>query len=579
MIRPIRHLLSRRQPPRTSDIARGSTTHRTYRSPSCETLERRELLSADFATFSSAIPESLVSSRSSTAALVGPSTVTTLSASDSAATGRSVAAAQKAWTVMVYMDGDNNLEQAAIDDFLEMASVNNPNVNIVVQFDRWSDPIGSSQYGDWTSTKRFLVRPGMTPTASNALYDLGEQNMGAPSTLANFVIWARSFYPADREALVIWNHGGGWQDGIAFDGNDSLTMPELRRALRSSTANGTDPLNVVVMDACLMGGLEVAAELQGMARYFVASPDLVNWDGLEYQVILKPQVLTPNTSPRVWTQQIVASFASRYDAYDSADTLMAADMRFAPNVGRELSDLADALTANLNAERAQIRVAFQQTRHYAPDYTTAIDLNQFCRELIQRSRTQSVRQAAQAVVQSLKDMIVDVWNDPQFAHTANSQRGLSIYFPRNAFDYDFGSYTGKKLSFLADTSQHWDNFLIAYLGKPVYARSDGTFQRPTIMAARTQTGSEGTSIDATWTTDGLVAAASETPIRRASSTVATTTASVAIPHACATDQVFGDLDSAYRRDAAKQAHHLDELVDRVCLDGLLDDLLDIGTIH
>ena len=297
-------------------------------------------------------------------------------------------------------------------------------------------------------------------------------------------------------------------------------MPELRSALRSSTVNGADPLNVVVMDACLMGGLEVAAELRDMARYFVASPDLVNWDGLEYQAILKPQVLTPNTSPRVWTQQIVGSFGTRYDADDSVDTLMAADLRFAPNVGRELSDLADALTANLNLERATIRVAFQQTRHYAPDQT-AIDLNQFCRELIKRARTESVRQAAQAVVRSLQDMIVEVWNDPQFAHTANSQRGLSVYFPKNAFDYNFGSYTGKKLSFLADTSQHWDNFLIAYLGKPIFVVSEGGFQRPSNMAARTRTGSERTSVDRHWTSVGLEAAASETPICRANRTVET----------------------------------------------------------
>lgn len=29
----------------------------------------------------------------------------------------------KEWTFMVYLDGDNNLEENAVDDFLEMASV------------------------------------------------------------------------------------------------------------------------------------------------------------------------------------------------------------------------------------------------------------------------------------------------------------------------------------------------------------------------------------------------------------------------------------------------------------------------
>jgi hypothetical protein len=45
--------------------------------------------------------------------------------------------AKAKWTFMVYLDGDNNLEGAAIDDFMEMSSVGSTsNVNIVVQFDR-----------------------------------------------------------------------------------------------------------------------------------------------------------------------------------------------------------------------------------------------------------------------------------------------------------------------------------------------------------------------------------------------------------------------------------------------------------
>jgi len=37
------------------------------------------------------------------------------------------------WTIMVYLDGDNDLEKYAIDDFLEMASVGSTSdVNIIV---------------------------------------------------------------------------------------------------------------------------------------------------------------------------------------------------------------------------------------------------------------------------------------------------------------------------------------------------------------------------------------------------------------------------------------------------------------
>src|SRR5689334_19472910 len=51
------------------------------------------------------------------------------------------------WTVLVYLDGDNDLEPDAIDDYGEMASVGSSDrVNIVVQLDR----ISSSE--DWDNS-------------------------------------------------------------------------------------------------------------------------------------------------------------------------------------------------------------------------------------------------------------------------------------------------------------------------------------------------------------------------------------------------------------------------------------------
>src|SRR5436189_6054940 len=85
------------------------------------------------------------------------------------------------WTIMVYMDADNNLEDVGVADFLEMASVGSTSlVNIVVQFDRV--PGYDASYGDWTNTKRFRVTAGMTPALGNELQDLGEVDMADPAS-------------------------------------------------------------------------------------------------------------------------------------------------------------------------------------------------------------------------------------------------------------------------------------------------------------------------------------------------------------------------------------------------------------
>ncbi len=95
------------------------------------------------------------------------------------------------WTLMVYLDGDNDLEINGVDSFLQMSSVDSTSeVNVLVQFDRIRLPmLDDTRYGDWTDAKRYRITKGMTPTPINALQDLGEVNMADPQTLIDFVDW------------------------------------------------------------------------------------------------------------------------------------------------------------------------------------------------------------------------------------------------------------------------------------------------------------------------------------------------------------------------------------------------------
>ena len=55
-------------------------------------------------------------------------------------------------------------------------------------------------------------------------------SMGDSETLAAFLQFAKDSYPADKTAVVFWNHGGGSVSGAAFDelyDYDSLTLDEM----------------------------------------------------------------------------------------------------------------------------------------------------------------------------------------------------------------------------------------------------------------------------------------------------------------------------------------------------------------
>ena len=63
-------------------------------------------------------------------------------------------------------------------------------------------------------------------------------NMGDPSTLADFLRFCNDNYPADKRAVILWNHGGGSVAGLMFDelyGFDSLSLWEMRLAFESAT--------------------------------------------------------------------------------------------------------------------------------------------------------------------------------------------------------------------------------------------------------------------------------------------------------------------------------------------------------
>ena len=100
--------------------------------------------------------------------------------------------ARAKWTVMVYISGDNNLEDYVVKDIeLELAPTgSSANVQVVALADR--GPGYDTSYGDWQTTKLFHVTQGMTASSANAVADWGERNFGDKQTLIDFVTWTKS---------------------------------------------------------------------------------------------------------------------------------------------------------------------------------------------------------------------------------------------------------------------------------------------------------------------------------------------------------------------------------------------------
>src|SRR4029079_6677509 len=128
---------------------------------------------------------------------------------------------------------------------------------------------------------------------------------GNPASLSQFISWGITNYPADRTALFLWDHGGGW-DGFGLDETtrNHITAPALRTAIRQGLSDAQlGRLSLVAFDACLMATFEIAAMLRPYAEYLMASEETIPGHGLDYAK-LAGAVSDPTISPPELARQM-----------------------------------------------------------------------------------------------------------------------------------------------------------------------------------------------------------------------------------------------------------------------------------
>jgi len=357
-------------------------------------------------------------------------------------------APQAKWTVMVYISGDNNLEDYVVNDIeTELAPTgSSANVQVVALADR--GPGYDTRYGDWQTTKLFHVTQGMTADGANAVADWGERNMGDPQTLIDFVTWSKANYPADHYALVFWGHGWNWHPGYVMEDDtnaDTLDYQEQKAAIPSLGF-----IDVVGYDGCNMSSVEIFNLWHGHATAVTGSQEYVGWEGLQYDQVLAQLAVNPNMT----ADQVAIAFSQSASA-DKTWSAVAVDNRFTALV-TAVDQWSVALKNGLSANRKKYDRAFGATQSFwqAPMdkdlYDMAYEVNRLVSDSNIKSKSQAVMNAVNAVV--LNEHHVNAYSD---AH------GITIYYVSSASGKDSNyTYYRSTIDFALNTG--WDEFLDAY---------------------------------------------------------------------------------------------------------------------
>ncbi len=386
------------------------------------------------------------------------------------------------WTIMVYLDADNNLEEAGIDDFNEMEVVGSTDsVNIVVQFDRVEEYTNSN--GDWTDTRRFKVLQDadVNTITSPAVEIMGEMNMGDPETLSDFITWAASEYPAEHYALVLWNHGGGWYKSqkpkqklplpdkdVCYDDTDDdyLTNYEVSTALNESAIH----FDILAYDACVMGMIEVAYQIRNLANIMIASEEGVPMDGFDYTAFLSALVADQDMSAEMLSTHIVNTYGDFYVDYV---TLSAVDLTKVKGVAQQL----DSLTNNIMDDDSvwdTVGSVWMESFRIGWDY---VDLGDFTFRLSEAIQNPIIQQASAVLLDSFQNHVIANYAAPELADAS----GLTIYFPEAEYYWPEYEEEGAGRDFADSTN--WVDFLHAFHSNyfPDFTEPNNHFANATIL--------------------------------------------------------------------------------------------------
>ncbi|MBR3504079.1 MAG: hypothetical protein IKO07_07520 [Clostridia bacterium] len=321
-------------------------------------------------------------------------------------------------TVMVYFDGSDLEENdgSATADINEILYANaDANVNIILctgGAKEWHNSVI-----DQDTNEYYRVKNGQLERVKDA----GLKNMTDPDTLAEFVSFCAENYPAERNFLIMWDHGGGSLYGFGVDerfpGFHMMSVSEMCDALDSTGIH----FDFVGFDACLMATAETAVGLAGCADYLIASEETEPDTGWYYTGWLSRLSQEPDIDTETLGRYIIDEFMKKSLEIDPHDTLTLSMIDLDRFQDATLPCLwtfaADASQLIDDGRFAAISHARNGSRSFGEDEYDQIDLLDFASHVGTDS--------AAALIESLTDAIVY----SRATRNMEGASGMAIYFP------------------------------------------------------------------------------------------------------------------------------------------------------
>ena len=420
---------------------------------------------------------------------------------------------------MMYLAGDTpgitnlgNALQKNINDLISglknsSLALNERNVNVIV----FADFTGKSKL--FCANYPYFV---LTDISEEAEFIQDDCNSGDILTLGKFLKFANERFSAEKKILTIGSHGSGifgtkegyenpFETSLSYRSicpdNDSSSSKNMMWILESQLPYAFDyagfkdseKLDLLHLDLCLEGGIEVAYELKKNVKYFLASPEQIPAEGFPYSKM--ESLFARGTSIEDFGISCVEIYANQNYGSGWYNTLTFAslDESYMDELKKSVNALSDYLSNLTNEYLEDIKNKFFEPSklakyiRYDGNYAFMYDFGFFVeklKEYPESNEEPELQILCSKVLSSLEKIIIRSWREKINGSSENlyddfsgNYYGLSIAvkaIPVNVShilnnyisDYPKKEYSGKYLlnpyyssefSFKNDTS--WKNFL------------------------------------------------------------------------------------------------------------------------
>ena len=420
---------------------------------------------------------------------------------------------------MMYLAGDTSISnlgkalQKNINDLISglknsSLALNERNVNVIV----FADFTGKSKL--FCANYPYFV---LTDISEEAEFIQDDCNSGDILTLGKFLKFANERFSAEKKILTIGSHGSGifgtkegdenpFETSLSYRSicpdNDSSSSKNMMWILESQLPYAFDyagfkdseKLDLLHLDLCLEGGIEVAYELKKNVKYFLASPEQIPAEGFPYSKM--ESLFARGTSIEDFGISCVEIYANQNyygSGWYNTLTFASLDESYMEELKKSVNALAEYLSNSENEFLEYIKENFfgdsKKYIRYNGKYAFMYDFGFFVeklKEYAESNKETELKALCSKVLSSLEKIIIRSWREKINGSSENlyddfsgNYYGLSIAvkaipvnvshilnnyisdYPKKEYSesgkYLLNPYYSSEFSFKNDTS--WKNFL------------------------------------------------------------------------------------------------------------------------